>query len=191
MGHMSTSKHLHCRRILLVMLRLSNNYLNKPILSLRNGAVVGNAITPLINPSNLKIEGWYAENSYEKGTYILPVSEVRESITKGLVVNDHEALTHPEDMVRLKETIELEFELIGKSVITESKKKLGKIADYAVDDSSYYIQKLYVDPPMVKSLMSEQMIIDRTHIIEITNRKIIVQDLTIQVGARSPVGANA
>jgi sporulation protein YlmC with PRC-barrel domain len=173
------------------MLRLSNNYLNKSILSLRNGAVVGVANSPVINPNNLKIEGWYAENSYEKGTFILPVSEVREAINKGLVVNDHEALTHPDDLVRLKETIDLEFELIGKSVVTESNKKLGKISDYAVDDKSYYIQKLYVDPPIVKSLTSEQLLIDRTHIIEITNKKIIVQDSDVKVGARSPVGAGA
>ena len=173
------------------MLRLSNNYIKRPILSLRNGGVIGNAITPLVNPNNLKIEGWYAENSYEKGTHILPVSEVRESINKGLVVDDHDALTHPDDMVRLKDVIALEFELAGKPVVTESKKKLGRISDYAVDDSSYYIQKLYVDPPIVKSLTSEQKIIDRNQIVEITDKKIIVQDLEAKLNSRSPVSVNA
>ena len=173
------------------MLRLSNNYINRSILSLRNGGVIGNAITPVINPNNLKIEGWYSENAYEKGTYVLPTSEVRESINKGLVVDDHEALTHPDDMIRLKDVISLEFELIGKTVVTESKHKLGKISDYAVEDSSYYIQKLYVDPPIVKSLTSEQKIIDRNQIVEITDKKIIVRDLDIKVKANSPLRASA
>lgn len=173
------------------MLRLSNNYLKRPILSLRNGGVIGDALTPLINPNNLKIEGWYSSNSYEKGSFILPVSEVRESINKGLVVDDHEALTHPDDMIRLKDVINLEFELIGKTVVTESKHKIGKISDYAVDDSSYYIQKLYVDPPIVKSLTSEQKIIDRNQIIEITDKKIIVQDLDIKLGARKAARVSA
>jgi sporulation protein YlmC with PRC-barrel domain len=173
------------------MLRLSNNYINRSILSLRNGGVIGNAVTPVINPNNLKIEGWYSENSYEKGTYVLPTSEVRESINKGLVVDDHEALTHPDDMIRLKDVISLEFELIGKTVVTESKHKIGKISDYAVEDSSYYIQKLYVDPPIVKSLTSDQKIIDRNQIVEITDKKIIVRDLDIKVKAGNPLRASA
>lgn len=171
------------------MLKLSNNYTKKPILSLRNGGVIGTAVEPIINPNNLKIEGWYSENSYEKGTYILPASEVRESIAKGLVVNDHEALTHPDDMIRLKEVLKIEFELIGKNVVTESKKKLGKISDYAVEDTTYYIQKLYVDPPMVKSLTSEQKLIDRSQIVDITDKKIVVQDLSLRVGAAKTAGA--
>jgi sporulation protein YlmC with PRC-barrel domain len=173
------------------MLRLSNNYQNRPILSLRNGGVIGTANTPVINPNNLKIEGWYSDNNYEKGSYILPAREIRENISKGLVVDDHEALTHPDDMIRIKDIIELGFDLIGKTVTTESKKKLGKVTDYAVEDISYYIQKLYVDPPIVKSLTNEQIIIDRNQIVEITNKKIIIQDLDVKIGAQSPIRARA
>lgn len=162
------------------MLRLSNNYINRSVLSLRTGGVIGVANSPIINPDNLKIEGWYAQNHFEKGDFILPAREIRDFIAKGLVVDDHDALTHPDDMVRLKSVIDIRFDLIGKSVVSESKKRLGKIADYAVDETSYYIQKLYVNPSLLKGLTNEQIIIDRSQIVEITNKKIVVQDATIK-----------
>jgi sporulation protein YlmC with PRC-barrel domain len=173
------------------MLRLSNNYTDRSILSLRTGGVIGVATAPIINPNNLKIEGWYAQNHFEKGLYILPAREIRDFIAKGLVVNDHDSLTHPDDMVRLKETIDTQFDLIGKSVITEGKKKLGKVADYAVDESSYYIQKLYVNPTILKGLTSEQFLIDRSQIIEITNKNIVVMDATVPSKSAVPLRAQA
>jgi sporulation protein YlmC with PRC-barrel domain len=173
------------------MLRLSNNYTNRSILSLRTGGIIGIAIQPIINPNNLKIEGWYAQNRSEKGEYILPSREIRDFIAKGLVVDDHESLTHPDDMVRLKETIDLRFNLIGKSVVTENKKKLGKIADYAVDESSYYVQKLYVNPTLLRGFTTEQLLIDRNQIVEITDKKIIVQEPTVQSRSAIPLQAEA
>lgn len=173
------------------MLRLSNNYINRSVLSLRTGGIIGVANSPIINPDNLKIEGWYAQNHFEKGNYILPAREIRDFIAKGLVVDDHDALTHPDDMVRMKSVIDIHFELIGKSVVSENKKRLGKIADFAVDESSYYIQKLYVNPSLLKGITNEQFIIDRSQIVEITNKKIVVQDPTVKSRSGSVVRVQA
>lgn len=173
------------------MLRLSQSYVNRAVLSLRTGSRIGTAHQPIINPNNLKVEGWYAEDSYEKGEKILPTSEIRDFIVKGLVVNDHESLTEPEDMVRLQKVINIHFEVIGKVVVTETGKKLGKITDFAVDDQSYYIQKLYVNPSILKGLTQDQFIIDRSQIIEITDKKIIVADTTSRATASSPVRVQA
>jgi sporulation protein YlmC with PRC-barrel domain len=173
------------------MLRLSNNYINRSILSLRTGGVIGIAVNPIINPNNLKIEGWYAENKLEKGDFVLPSREIRDFITKGLVVNDHDSITHPDDLVRMKDTIDLKFELIGKTVVTENKKKLGKVADYSVEESSYYIQKLYVNPSILKGLTNDQLVIDRNQIVEITDKKIIVQSAEEKLGSKVPIRAKA
>jgi sporulation protein YlmC with PRC-barrel domain len=165
--------------------------MDRSILSLRTGGQIGLAKKPIINPNNLKLEGWYAEDTYEKGDFILPVQEIRDLIAKGLVVNDHDALTHPDDMVRLSEIINLKFSLIGKIVSTESGKKLGKISDYAVNDENYYVQKLYVNQSILHGLTQEQLLIDREQIIEITDKKIIVSDPSVKAGASNPLRAQA
>lgn len=160
-------------------------------MSLRTGGQIGVAHVPIINPNNLKVEGWYASTSFEKGEFILPIQEVRDFIVKGLVVNDHDSITHPDDLVRLKETIDIRFEIIGKSVVTDGKRKLGKVIDFAVDEQSYYVQKLYVNPTLLKGLINEQLILDRSQIVEITNKKIIVSEPTIRARNSVPLRQSA
>jgi sporulation protein YlmC with PRC-barrel domain len=106
---------------------------------------------------------------------------------QGFVVNDQEVLSESGELVRLQEIIKLGFTLIGKPVVTQSKDKVGKVSDYATEVDSMYIQKLYVSQPLLKSLTSGSLSIDRSQIMEITSRRIIIADLL----QKSPVGATA
>lgn len=171
------------------MLQLSAAILDKPVLSLQTGAPVGHTLGAIINPNNLKIEGFYCQDRFEKKQMILLSQEIRDILPQGLVVNDHHALSEPNELIRLRDTIELRFELMGKPVHTTSKSRVGKVADFAVDSNSLYIQKLYVARSILKSLNNGQLSVDRTNIVEITNRKIVIQDILKGTPAGSPATA--
>lgn len=160
-------------------------------MSLRIGAPVATADTAIINPNNLKIEGFFCTDKFSAERLVLLAQDIRDIIPKGLVVNDHDVLSSPDELVRLKSILDLEFELAGKLVQTESKHKLGKVADFAADDQSYFIQKLYVAPPILKSIRSTQLSIDRTQILEITDKRIIVKDLENHGKVKAPATAPA
>ncbi len=134
------------------------------------------ALEPIINPKNLKVEGFYCEDRFEKQQLILLAQDIRDRVERGFVINDHEVLADPTELVRLKPILDLKFTLIGKPVVTVNKQRLGKVNDYAVDDVAMYIQKIYVGQSIIKSLASGSLSIDRNQIVEITDRKIIVQD---------------
>jgi sporulation protein YlmC with PRC-barrel domain len=167
------------------MLQLSGSLINKPVLSLRTGTPVAMTLGPIINPNNLKIEGFYCEDTIDKRQLVLVHQDIRDVIPQGLVVNDHDVLTDPSELVRLKETINLNFELLGKQVVTSSGAKVGKVSDYAAETSSMFIQKLYVSQSVFKSFSGGNLGIDRTQIIEITNRKVVINDLHQRVPARA------
>src|SRR5438270_795214 len=117
-----------------IMLQLSGTLLNKPIFSLRTGGIIATTVSAIVNPNNLKIEGFYCQDRYEKKKQLILISQdIRDYIPSGLVVDDHEVLAEPEDLVRLHDVLELKFELLGKSVVTENKQKLGKVNDYAAE----------------------------------------------------------
>lgn len=158
------------------MLQLSAKLFNQAVLSLRTGGRVATAIEPIINPNNLKIEGFYCEDRFEKKQLILLTQDIRDRVDGGFVVNDHEVLVEPEELVRLEKVLKLQFALVGKPVVTVNKKRLGKINDYAVDDVALYVQKLYVGQSVLKSLTGGNLSIDRSQITEITDRKIVVKD---------------
>ncbi len=169
------------------MLQLSASFINKPILSLRTGGTIGNTSNLIINPNNLKIEGFYCLDKFSKKKLILPSQEIRDVIDDGLIVNDHDSMTPEEDLIRIKKIINISFEIMGKKVVTKSKNTLGKINDYAVNTDNMYIQKLYVSQPIIKSFKGGQLSIDRSQILEITDKKIIVKDPTVYADEGRPM----
>lgn len=169
------------------MLKLSQHIINLPVMSLRTSGKVATATSPIINPNNLQIEGWYCSDVFNKSQMILLKQDVRDFVPQGIAIDDHEVLAEPGDLIRLKEILELNFELIGKQVVTNHRRKLGKVTDYALDTLTMKIQKVYVSRPIYKSLTDGQLSIDRSQILEITPSKVVVRDVDIK--AESPVPA--
>jgi sporulation protein YlmC with PRC-barrel domain len=171
------------------MLQLSESLLNRPVMSLRTGQPVATAIAPIINPNNLKIEGFYCVDSFDKQHLVLLYQDIRDIIAQGFVVDDHDVLTPPEELVRLKEIMDIDFKLIGKPVVTTSKEHVGKVSDYATEIETMYIQKLYVSQNMFKSLTGGNLGVDRNQINEITDKKIIINELLKGTPAAAGVAA--
>lgn len=160
-----------------MMLQLSESVLNKAILSLRTGTPVADVTAPIINPNNLKLEGFYCQDNIDKKELILLSQDIRDMLPNGYVINDHDVLAEPGDLVRLKKVLELQFELIGKQVVTVNKEKIGKVTDFAVDTDTLFIQKIYVGQSIFKNFTGGSLSIDRSQIQEITPRRIIISEL--------------
>jgi len=170
------------------MLQLSASLIsNKSVLSLRTGAPVANILKPIINPNNFKIEGFFCEDKFNKTRLILLYQDIRDVVPNGYIVNDHDVLVDPSDLVRLKEIIQINYEVINKQVITIDKEKVGKVNDYAVETSSMYIQKIYVSQSIMKSFTGGNLSIDRSQINEVTPKQIVINELM----EKSPLAAAA
>lgn len=170
------------------MLQLSGALLNKPVLSLRSGGTVAWILEPIFNPNSLKVEGFYCDDTISKQRLVLLYQDIRELSSHGFIIDDHDVLAQPKDLVRLKSVLNLHFELIKKPVETVSKDKVGKVSDYAVETDSMYVQKLYVSRSILRNLASGSLSIDRSQIVEITNKRIIINDLL--QGNPSPAAAS-
>lgn len=172
-----------------VMLLLSNTLLNKSVLSLRTGGVIAQITGPIINPDNLKVEGFYCEDRFDKSLLVLVYQDIRDVLADGYVVNDHEVLVEPDDLIRLKKVMDINFEIIGKQVVTTNKQKVGKVNDYATETETMYIQKIYVGQSLIKNFTGGSLSIDRNQVNEITPRRIIINELTKRGPAPAPATA--
>lgn len=163
------------------MLLMSKSLYNRPVVSLRLGRPVAVAVEPIINPHNLKILGWWCKTPSSTKQKVLLSEDVRETVPQGLAVNDEDALSHTDELVRHNEILGIHFQLIDKVVKTR-RTKLGKITDFAYEDGGMFVQKLYVARPLTKLFASEDtLIIDRNQIIEVTDRYILVRDADVKV----------
>ena len=156
-------------------------------MSLRTGQQVATALEPIINPNNLKVEGFYCTDRFSKEELILLYQDIRDIIPQGFVVDDHDVLTSANELVRLKEIMQTGFTLIGKPVVTVGKNRIGKVNDYATEMETFYIQKLYVSQSVFKSFTGGNLGVDRNQINEITDKKIIINEIL----RGTPAGARA
>lgn len=171
------------------MFVLIQQLLGMSVLSLRTGGVVGTIQKPIINPNNLRVEAWYVLDKFAGENLVLKREDIRDAIDKGYVIDDYDVLSEPDELIRLKEIMDINYDPIGKEVVTTTKRKLGKVYDYALDDESAYIQKLYTAQKFIKSVVGTDSSIDRTQIVEITDRAIIVKDVTVPAMAEQPLPA--
>lgn len=143
-------------------------------MGLRSSSQIALTTGPVINPKNLKIEGFYCQDAARRKTILL-FQDIRDVIPQGIVVNDLDALSDPHELVRLKDIVSLNFQLIGKQVVTTTKEKIGKVSDYATETQTFFIQKLYVAQSLFKSFTGGSIGIDRNQIVEITPQRIVIQ----------------
>lgn len=158
------------------MLKLFESTPGTPVMSLRTGGSVAVVKSAVINPNNLFIEAWVVEDNRSGEELIMLSSDVREVLPQGFAINDHEDLSTSSELVRLKDHLEMRFELLGLKVNSESGRRYGKITDYAFETSSMYIQKLYASQSVVRSFNGGSLSIDRVQIIEVTNRRVVIED---------------
>jgi hypothetical protein len=164
------------------MLRLSQSLVNQPVISLRLGGRIATALQPIINPHNLKILGWWCKVPGHSQNMVLLAEDMREILPDGIAINDDDSLSLPEDLVRHKEVLDINFQLLEKPVRTK-RHRLGRVEDYSYNDGMF-VQKLYVGRPLVKVLTTEPtLIVDRSQIIEVTDTHIVVKDVDLKVGA--------
>lgn len=174
------------------MLKLSNSLINARVMSLRTGSPVGVATKMIINPNNLKIEGWYVRDKFNNKQMVLVGGEVRDISSQGIIINDHEVLSEPGELIRLQPIIDIGFELIGKQVVSQSGQKYGKVSDFAVETEALLVKKIYSAQSIIKNFTGGNNSIDRTQIVEITHSRIIIEDPVEKAGAvsTSPSVAN-
>lgn len=173
------------------MLLLSDTILNKPVLSLRTGGQVAQVFAYIINPNNFKVEGFYCHDRLGKQDLILLYQDIRNIIGQGVIINDHDVLSSPDILVRLQDILKINYVLIGKPVVTISKTRVGKVKDFAIDSETFYVQKIYVGRSLIKSFNTGQLSIDRSQIIEVTDNKIVIQELLNQNKVTVPKAATS
>ena len=165
------------------MLIAIDNLIGIPVMSLQTGTQLAETTAALVDPRQLTIAAFYVDGpGLEESPSILHPGDIRELSDIGIIVDSTEKLMSLDGLVRLKEIIEFEFDLIGLKVIDEHKRKLGKVASYSVDTTNYSVMQLYTEQSLIRSLSTMSNTIHREQIISVNNQRIVVQSPTVRDG---------
>ena len=157
------------------MLMYESSLIGTPILSLQASGPIGRVSSVIIDPNGLKIIAFRIDGPHPSAN-LLEVSSVREHSSLGMVIDSIDELVGRDDVVRLQQVLDLNFDLLTLKVESKKGTKLGHIIDYTVTSEDYTVQQLIVKRPALKALMDPELTIPRSEIIEVTDYKVIVRD---------------
>ncbi|MDO4872066.1 MAG: PRC-barrel domain-containing protein [bacterium] len=157
------------------MLILNSKIEKTPILGLQTGSQLATTGAPIINPANLQIIAYRLENnSYSNEEMFIRIDEIRELSRLGFIIDSGEDFILADDVIRIKEILDLNFNLIGMPVVDEKGNKLGKIIDFTMSLLNFEVQQLIVKRPLLKSLNNPELTIHRNLITQIDDEKITI-----------------
>lgn len=172
------------------MLLLSKSLESKPILSLQHGGVVGSLGPALLNPNNLSIAGFFVHGPrWVSRDVMLLVQDIREINQQGVIIDSDEEIVETTELVRLEDLLKINYKLIGKPVITESKKRLGRVEEFVIETLGFRIQKIHTQQSMFRNFSQSSLKIDRSQIINLSDHKVTVKDADVKEPLAAPATA--
>jgi sporulation protein YlmC with PRC-barrel domain len=163
------------------MLVLKERIVGVPVMSLQTGTQVAHTQSPIIDPRYLNIYAFYCDGpQLDSSPAVLHVEDVREVSSLGFIVDSADVLMSPDDLVRLKEVIGFNFELVGKLVVDDTGRKLGRVKNYTVDTAGFGVTQLSVAPSFWQAMGVAEVLIHRQQIVEVTDARIVVRSPSVK-----------
>ena len=157
------------------MLIEGSKLLKYPILSLHTASRIAEVKGLVIDPNFLKVVAFEIDAVSSRQRLFLEASSVREFSKMGMIVDSDEEFIEKDDVIKLKETIDLGFSLDNMKVISKKKAMLGRIEDFIINTEDFQIMQLIVKRPIYKALIDPELVIGRSDIHEINDREIVVK----------------
>ena len=157
------------------MLIEGSKLLKYPILSLHTASRIAEVKGLVIDPNFLKVVAFEISAVSSKQRLFLGASSVREFSKMGMIVDSDEEFVEKDDVIKLKETIDLGFSLDNMKVVSKKKAMLGRIEDFIINTEDFQIMQLIVKRPIYKALIDPELVIGRLDIHEINDSEIIVK----------------
>lgn len=151
-----------------------------PVLSLHIGGQIASVTKLIVNPDNLKVVAVQVEGpliSDDTGD-ILPMASVREFSRLGMIVDSIDELVNADEIVRVRDILKLDFNLVGLKVESKAGAKLGKVSDFTIEPTGWNVQQLIVQRPFFKAFLDPELVIARDQIVEIDDYKVVIKDET-------------
>lgn len=159
------------------MLIKNDKLIGSPVISIQASAPVATLSEPIIDPDSLKIIAFRVSGpAASPSANLLAVSSIREYSNYGAIIDSEEEFVADDDIVKIRNILDLNFHLLNLRVETKKGTNLGKISGFTVAPEDFLLQQLIVKRPMVKSFIDPELTIPRQEVVEVTDTKIIVRD---------------
>ena len=158
------------------MLITDRRLVNLPVMSLQTGTELARTERPVIDPRNLCVVAFELIGpNLDIQPSLLRIEDIRENGSLGLIVDSSDEFVAVDDVIKLQQIYNYNFNLVDLPVIDADKRKLGRVSGFTVEPGNFVIQQLQVKRPILKSLGDTEILVHRNQITSVSDERIIVK----------------
>lgn len=159
-----------------MLLRLKET-IGTPIVTERQGSVIGMIKAPIIDPETGQVVALMVGVLKQK--VLVPRDIIKWS--RGVIyIHDAADIVSIEEILRAKEVFKKYTPIFGEKVFTKSGEFLGKVFDYEINTEKMALSKIFTAKELLL-FRYDKIEIPSKNIIEIRRKKIIVKDRGVKV----------
>lgn len=166
---------------------LANQLKGLPVMSLQTGSPIAVVEQPIVKQSTLEVMALACTvGKIKRRTSVILLRDIRQFATDCVIIDSFDEIEDANEIVRLRDIVDEAFTPIGKNVVNESGQRLGKVENYTINLKTSMLQKLYVHQSLMKSILFNNLVVDRTQIIDISTKQFTVKDTTLPLKIHTP-----
>jgi sporulation protein YlmC with PRC-barrel domain len=164
----------------MLMYVYASQLVGRPVMSIQAGGMIAKVTGLVVTQEKLILVAFECfAPEYSMQRPILSTGDVREITEEYLVVDSAEDIGDAGDIVRMKALLEAGFSLVGMPVVTQSGVGLGIVSDYSLALSTKLVHRVCVRPPLLRRILTDQLMIDRQQIVEVQKNRLVVRDAAV------------
>jgi len=180
-------KRLKSSYNILRMIKFFGKIIGLPVVLDEEKARAGEVEKIIISPEDGAFLGFLVFDPIEKKPKVVPSVEIKAITPNFALIKNFASITEIDDVVRIKNALTVNPDIIGSKVYTDSGTYLGRVNEATLSITKMELERIYVSAPFSISLLSQDLIIPLSKITKIESKKIYVQDGTVKTKAQKKV----
>jgi len=167
------------------MQKLASEFERTTIITKRERAVLGFLRDVILNPETGDAIGlsFYVVGLKRKEMVVnaLNIAGIGADF---IMLESADNVSPPDEIIRIKEILDKDIEIVGSYVVDEDGRHLGKVRDWSVNLKTMRLERLYITPSSLVKLFAQDIIISANNIIKIEKGKITVRSGSVKAGKK-------
>jgi uncharacterized protein YrrD len=155
-------------------------FLGTPVRDRLTRGLLGRVADLVVNPVNGEV---LALHTHPSRKLLVPTVDVLRVSNGEVWLENPEAITRPDEIVRIAEVIAKKTPIVGNKVFTVSRAFLGEVLDFEFETNGWALTQLSVGKKIL-GIPTDKKLINVNQIIRIAPREITVRDLTVPIKAK-------
>ena len=158
-------------------LRQISSLREMPVVDLESGDLLGHIAGWVVSPRDQRVAAWRLNKTKLWQTSpVIITADIAEYGPRMVVARNRDTVIAPSEVVGLPELIAQKMTVVGFEAATTAHRVLGRVTDLVFDVVTSQIQRYYIRPKALVSLLQTDLVLPASQVAQIEANRVIFSD---------------